>query len=132
MNWQAELSALLLAVLGGAIAAGRVWIQSKVTPEKLSHIVDLARMAVRGAEQVGIDAKPAVPEVRSDGTEPAPPAVTVEPVPVSGADKYDIASAALVAGASRLGVKLKPAEVTAFIHASLKEMHDAQALTAAS
>lgn len=117
-----------VVLVGALLRLAQQYVQAKVTPEKLGHITDLARMAVRAAEQVGADSKMPPPPVVSTGTEPSPTTGVLpepDPVTLTGADKYQLASEALVAGAKRLGVRLKPAEVTSFIHAALKEMNDA-------
>lgn len=131
----AQLTALVTVITGAVLRFAWVWVQAHITPEKLAHITDLARMAVRAAEQVGDDSQP-VPLIRSDGVTVTPgtnatlDTVKGENVPLTGEDKYALASDALVAGARRLGIRLKADEVTSFIHAALKEMHDAETLAA--
>ena len=119
---QAQLTATLAVILVALLKAGQAWLQTKVAPEKLGHVTDLARMAVRAAEQVGADSQPPPAPAGALPTDPPAPEV---PEGLVGTDKYAMAADALVTGARRLGIRLKPAEVTAFIHCALKEMREA-------
>lgn len=77
------------------VAAGvRSWLQARIAPDKLASAFDMARTAVRAAEELG----------------------------GPGAEKFQVASDALMALARRVGFKLKPEEATSLIHAALFEL----------
>lgn len=97
-----QLIGLVVAVLVAAVPLVRVVIQHKVTPDQMAHVQDIARVAVRGAEQLGNDLKGLVES--------------------SGAAKLSLATSVVVSGAKRLGVKLTADEATAFVTAALREM----------
>jgi hypothetical protein len=90
------LLAAVLAVIGKFVDG---WLKTKLKPQQYDTVLNLARTAVTAAEQVG----------RDQG--------------LQGADKLELASNALIAGAHRVGLNLDPAEVTSFIHAALAELH---------
>jgi hypothetical protein len=119
VNTDVKQEIVLLAVASLAVLLRylRAWIQTKLTPERLAHLTDLANMAVRAAEQVGEDTRtPAV--TAGDNPETIPD----QPAPITSDGKYALASSALQAGAKRMGIKLTDAEVSSYIHAALREM----------
>jgi len=100
VDWVNVLVPVGIAVVGYAGYFGRVWLKSHVTPKQFATIAGLARTAVEAAEQLG------------KGTG------------LKGADKYDMATDVVTTSSARMGVKLKPEEVNAFIHQAVKEMND--------
>lgn len=111
MNANTDILGAIVALIVAAWPLAKVIIQHKVTPDALAHIQDIARLAVRGAEEMS-------PWL----------AAVVHDVPAA---KLDLASNALTSGAKRLGVKLTTDEVVAFVHAALREMEDISASAAA-
>lgn len=105
----AVLLALVPAIAGSAWSLVRVVIQHKVTPDSLGHIQEVARVAVRGAEQLGNDLAEWL-----GGPQ--------------GANKLSFAVSVVTSGAKRLGVKLTPDEATAFVTAALREMEQVAAI----
>ncbi len=97
-----QLTAIILAVLGALAPFVRAWVLTKLTPERLAHVNDIARIAVRAAEKLGDDTS------------------------ASGQQKLNYASEVLVTGAKRLGIRLSQDEVLAFIHAALREMQQVE------
>ena len=89
------LGALLVAVY----PLVKAWVATKLTPQRLAHVTDLASIAVRAAEKVG----EAIPGTTS-------------------AAKYAVASNYLSDAAKRLGFKLSADELNGFIQASLRQM----------
>lgn len=97
-----DFNKVLAAVLGILVASLpliKAWVQTKLTPQRLAHVTDLASIAVRAAEKVG----EAVPGTTS-------------------AAKYAVASNYLSDAAKRLGFKLSPDELNGFIQAALRSM----------
>lgn len=94
------LYTLLTAAAGYVAWLVRKWVLANTTPKQLAAVAALAQQAVESAEQLGGAAEGAI----------------------SNADKLDLASEALVVAARRLGIRLKEDEVTAFIHAAVREM----------
>ena len=88
---------IVVAVLGLLAKAANDWLQANITPTKLAHVSDLARVAVLGAEKLGNEV-------------------------LSGPNKYIAAEMALKAGAKRFGIKLTDAEASAYIHSALAEL----------
>jgi hypothetical protein len=101
-------------VVGLLIAAAwpivRAYIKTKLTPERLAHVQDIARIAVRAAEQIGEDYGALLTQGQPEGT-------------TAGAAKLKFATQAVYAGAKRLGIKLTEPEIDAAIHAALREMN---------
>jgi hypothetical protein len=93
-----QLAGALAVLLVALLPLVRSYVQTKVTPEKLSHVPDIARVAVRGAEQLGVGNL------------------------ATGADKAAFASTVVAEGAKRLGLKLSDDEAAAFVHAAVLEM----------
>lgn len=102
MNWTV-LTPLLVAVLGYVLVLARKWLLTHVAPGSLGALDGLARQAVAAADQVA----------KATG--------------IKGADKFTVASDALIAGAKRLGIRLKKEEVISFIHAALADFKAAEA-----
>lgn len=102
---------ILIPVLIAAAGTARAIIQTKVTPARLEHVQDIARVAVRGAEQLGNDLKGLVES--------------------SGAAKLTLASEVVITGAKRLGIRLSPDEATTIVTAALREMEQLAAATSA-
>lgn len=106
MNWDLVFG-LIVALLGVLGEYLRRKVQADEVPKNLQTVLSLARTAVQAAEEFG----------RREG--------------ITGEDKYDFASAALVEAAKRVGVRLKPAEVQVFIHAAVGELRDLLEIEAA-
>lgn len=102
MNWTPILTPLIVPVIGYLMYLLRVYVLAHVTPHQLSAMSGLAHQAVEAAQLLG----------KTTG--------------IAGADKYVLASDALVASSKRLGIRLKPDEVQAFIHAALKDVKEAE------
>jgi hypothetical protein len=108
MNWQAML-ALVGPIVAAALPIARKYVQARITPDKLGHVTDIARMAVRAAETVATDLS------------------ALDPVEYAGAltwaeAKARFAENVIADGAAHLGLKLSPDEIDAFLHAALREM----------
>lgn len=108
MDWQAIL-AVVLPLIAAATPLVRKYIQAHVTPDQLGHVRDIARMAVRAAEQLGNDLNRLDPEEYAAAETWA-------------AAKATYAERVIADGAKRLGVKLSADEVDAFLHSALREM----------
>jgi hypothetical protein len=91
---------MVLLLLLPAVAAV---IKVRLTPTQLGTVADLAGTVVRAAEQVGNSS-----------------------LQLDGPAKYEYAQTALTAGARRMGVRLKPEEANAFIHAALSSLNQLQ------
>jgi hypothetical protein len=104
MDTQNTLAAIVAAVLAAVWPFVRAWVQAKLTPQRVAHVMDIARIAVRAAEKLGDDLAAA--------------GVTA----ATSASKLNYAADVVVSGAKRLGVKLTQDEVLAFVHAALREM----------
>lgn len=102
---QEQLVGVLVMVLAAAAPLVRTWVQSKLTPERLAHVVSLARIGVQAAEKLG----------------ESMPGTTNEA-------KLNFAAETVVAGAKRLGLKLTKDEVLAYVHAALREMQQVEAV----
>lgn len=85
-----------LVAIGGA--ALRSFVRTRFTPQRLSAVLDLTRTVVIAAEKVGIDLE------------------------MGGPEKYAYAEQAIETFARRLGVRLKPEETNALVHAVLMEL----------
>jgi hypothetical protein len=97
----AALSALILGAIGTGVRFVNAYITAHFKPQQMGAVFDLARTAVNGAQQWGLD--------------------------LTGPDKLDFAVNALVEGAKKLGLKLTVEEASSFIHAALREMKQVQA-----
>lgn len=97
------LLALIPATVAAVLAAARTFVQAHVKPAQMEHVTDIARTAVRGAEQLGNDLSAFVDS--------------------SGAAKLDLAVSVVVSGAKRLGIKLSSDEALALVNAALREMN---------
>lgn len=100
---QAALVTLTVVVIGIATKFIQQWMNAKLKPGQFATVEGLARTAVTAAEAF----KPAG-------------------VTMNNAEKLKFASDALVAGASRTGLKLKSVEVESFLHAALTDLRLAQ------
>lgn len=107
MNSLDKVLAALAVLLTAVLPLVKAWVQTKLTPQKLAHVTDLAGIAVRAAEKVG------------------------EASGVTSAQQYAIASKYLLDTASRLGLKLTPDEVNGFIQAALRQMKAIEGTVAA-
>lgn len=92
----ASISALVLGAIGIGVRYLNAYINSHFKPAQVGAVFDIARTAVNGAQQWGID--------------------------LTGPDKLDFAMSALIAGAKKVGIKLTDEEASSFIHAALREM----------
>lgn len=92
------LVALLTAVVGLVTYFYNDYKKAKTGPERLSAVLGMARTVTIAAEQLGKD------------------------LGIPGAEKYGYAEQALTTMAKRVGLKLKPEEANAFIHAVLNEL----------
>lgn len=109
MNTDA-LNKVLVALAGILVFAApliKAWIQTKLTPQKLAHVTDLAGIAVRAAEKVG------------------------EAQGVTSAQQYTVASNFLKDASKRLGFKLTDDECNGFIQAALRQMQSIEQTVAA-
>jgi hypothetical protein len=88
----------VVAVVGVLAEYARRWLQSRTTPLKYGAVFDIARTAVAGVEEAS----------RKMG--------------LSSEDKFGMASEAVTAASRKLGLKLKPAEVGAFVNAAVDEL----------
>lgn len=88
--------AIVTAVLGGIFTFVHQWLKTRLTPERLSTVNQLARVAVEAAEEIGR---------ATDG--------------VTSGEKFRVAENFLIESAKRVGVKLTPSEANGFIHAML-------------
>lgn len=91
------LIAAVPVIIGLLTYAGREFLRTKLAPQNLASVSQLAAIAVQAAEQVGGE----------------------------GHDKLQIATDALLDSAKRVGLKLTAPEASAFIHASLFQMKQA-------
>lgn len=96
-----QLFGAIVAIIIAVAPAARSLMLAKVTPERLAHVTDIARLAVRAAEELG--------QLVPEGTNAA-------------TAKLDYASSVVTAGAKRLGFRLSSDEVLAFVHTALGEM----------
>lgn len=90
------ITAVVVPLLGAVVMAVRSFIRTKLTPQRLSTVSQLARVAVDAAEEVGR---------AIDGVGPA--------------EKFSYAEGVLKQSAKRVGVKLTNQEANAFIHSIL-------------
>lgn len=97
MNQTQEILATIIAFGTAAVPLIQVLVKTYLTPTRLAHVNDLARLAVRSADKLGLDTG------------------------AGGAAKLSFASELLVAGAKRLGIKLTNDEVLGYVHAALLE-----------
>lgn len=88
---------------GAGVTVLRAYLHTVKMPQKLQTVAEIARQAVQAAEETG----------------------------GKSADKYTVAADAVTSLAKRVGLNLKPEEVTSFIQAAVKEMHDIEAAMAA-
>lgn len=99
-----QILALVVATLAALVPLVRAYVKAKLTPERLAHVTDIARMAVRAAERLAGDL--------GDFLEGETP----------GAAKLDFAVDVVITGAKRLGIHLTYEEAVALVHATLREM----------
>lgn len=104
-----DLVAILAAVLAAVLPLVRAWIQANVTPQRIATVGALAQTVVIAAERLSFGKAGAL----------------------TGEQKFDYASNALVSASRRLGVRLKPEEASAYIHAALAQLDAAFPLEAA-
>lgn len=98
---------VVIPLLATLVAVVRGWLQTNITPKRLSSLVDLTRIAVAAADEV--DRAAVLPSE----------------------EKFAYAEQALVTAARRIGIRLRAEEANAFIHAVLNEAHqlEGQAVT---
>lgn len=101
--------ALIIAVLAGAYPLVRAFVLAKLTPERIAHVIDIARVAVRATEQIAEKFKGERPE-------------DWHAFETWGEAKADYAAEVVAKGARRLGFRLTGDEVLAFVHTALDEM----------
>jgi hypothetical protein len=89
------LTGVVVPVISFLLYLLKQWVQVKLGPQRFSTVMELAQEAVIAAEKYGQD----------NG--------------IGGYEKFFFAQRALETAARRVGVKLKPEETTAFIHALL-------------
>jgi hypothetical protein len=94
----AAVVSLVVLVLSPAITA---YIKVRLSPQQLQLVSGLASATVSAAEEAGHALK------------------------LGGPEKYHYAQTALESAARRVGVKLKPEETNAFIHAALAQLKEA-------
>lgn len=87
--------ALLTAIIGGAFKFTHDYAKTRLTPERLATVGQLARVAVEAAEEIG----------RATDASPG--------------DKFTYAENFLTTAAKRVGVKLSNEEANGFIHSVL-------------
>lgn len=102
MTLNEVLTPLVVPLVAYLVYLLRSVVLSHVAPHQLSALSGLARQATEAAQLLG----------NTTG--------------IDGAHKYELASAALVASAKHLGIRLKPDEVVAFLHAALKDVKAAE------
>lgn len=123
-----ELLAALGALVVACIPLVRKYIQHRITPDQLERVSDIANGAVRAAEEIAQHFKlPSGAGATADDYASA--AWTA--FATWGQAKEAYASEVIAHGAKRLGVKLTPAEVSAFLHAALRKMEQMAAQEAA-
>lgn len=98
-----NLLAALAALLVTLIPLIRAWVQTKLTPQRLANVAQLAHVAVSAAEKLG-EANEAL----------------------SNDEKYAVAEAFLNNAAKKLGIKLTVDELNGYIHAALREMQQVE------
>lgn len=108
MTYQ-QILAVIVPVLLAAVPFARAYVKTYLTPERVAHVADIARQAVRGAEQIATAFKGADP-MRWAGFE------------TWGEAKFDYAAGVVASGAKRLGIKLTEDEVASYVHTYLREM----------
>jgi hypothetical protein len=89
----------LLAAIGGAV---RAYLKTVLTPQRLTTLLDMARAAIAGAEELG------------------------HALDLPSEEKYAYAENALRAMAKRLGLRLTDDELNAYIHALLHQQHETE------
>jgi hypothetical protein len=99
VDWQQVIAATLAVVLPALGVLLRAYVQTRWTPERLAHVQDIARGAVRAADEVY--------KASVSGT--------------ASTDKAAWASDVVKAGAARLGVKLSDSEAASIVHSALEE-----------
>jgi len=101
-----ELTTILVTFTSAVLSLATYFIngflRTKNLPVQLGTVEAIARTAVSAADQFGIGRD------------------------FTGAEKLIFASDALVAGAKRAGIKLKPEEVLSFIHSALADLQLAE------
>lgn len=90
-----DILATLIVTVAGLLI--KKWVDTKTTPAQLQMLTELTRTAVEAAEEVG------------------------DALGLQGPEKYEYASTALTTAAKRVGLRIKPEEANAFIHAVLRE-----------
>jgi len=94
-----ELIALVVSAIVGTLGKWlRDWVKARITPQQLGITAELANIVVLAAQRLGA----------STG--------------LTGAEKYSYAESALLAMAKRSGIRLKPMEANAAIHAALASL----------
>jgi len=106
MDWMNVLAPLTVPLVGYCTVLLRTWVKTHTAPHTFAALSGLANTAVDAVEQLDRVSK------------------------MSAEQKFDLASDTLVDTAKRLGVKLSPVEVNAFIHSAVKALKDSQAFSA--
>ncbi len=102
MNWNDIITPLAVPLVGYVAYQLQVWVKAHSTPQQFSAVAGLAHVAVQAVDQLNSVSR------------------------MTDAQRYELASESVVAGAKRLGLKLKDSEVNAFIHAAVREVHAQQ------
>lgn len=95
---EAFITEIVVAVGGVVLFYARQWMKAKLSPAQLTTLLELARATVAASEKLG----------QAAGLE--------------GPQKYEVAEQSLSTLAKRVGVRLKPEESNALIHAALIEV----------